>query len=166
MDMLRLVAVCVCALTVLGQTVKADEPTADDYLKFVSFLEGDWESTRSDGETSSLTIQTLPTKNCSLGNAVVNGESAFQVISYYDPEQKGWKRILLGASGWVGTILVKADKATLTGPRKDVTLKGEMKIVSPDGTVRENTATLTVVNDDEWKSGFGENMVVTFKRKK
>ncbi len=164
--MLRVMAVFVCALTVLGQTAKAEEPTADDYLKCVSFLEGEWESTGSDGQTSSLTIKTLPTKNCTLGNAVMNGEPAFQVISYYDPEQKGWKRILIGARGWVGTILVKADKATLTGPRKGVTLKGEVKFTSPDGTVRESVATLTVVSDDEWKSGFGEDMVVTFKRKK
>jgi hypothetical protein len=166
MDMLRVMAVFVCALTVLGQTAKAEEPTADDYLKCVSFLEGEWESTGSDGQTSSLTIKTLPTKNCTLGNAVMNGEPAFQVISYYDPEQKGWKRILIGARGWVGTILVKADKATLTGPRKGVTLKGEVKFTSPDGTVRESVATLTVVSDDEWKSGFGEDMVVTFNRKK
>jgi hypothetical protein len=40
------------------------------------------------------------------------------------------------------------------------------KFTGTDGTIREIAATLTVVNDDEWKSGFGEDMVVTFKRKK
>jgi len=164
--MLRFAACVVCALTVLGQTAKAEEPTADDYVKFFSFLEGEWESTRPDGEKSSQTIRTLPTKNCMLGDAVVNGEPSFHVISYYDPEAKGWKRILIGARGWVGTILVKADKAALTGERKDVTLKGEMRTVLPDGSVREATTNLTVVSDDEWKSGFGEEMVITFKRKK
>jgi len=164
--MLRFVACLVCALTCLGQTAEAEEPTADDYVKFFSFSEGEWESTRAGGETSSLTIKTLPTKNCMLGETVVNGEPSFQVISYYDPEVKGWKRILIGAQGWVGTIVVKADKAALTGERKNVTLKGEMRTVLPDGSVLEANATLTVVNDDEWKSGFGENMVITFKRKK
>lgn len=40
-----------------------------------------------------------------------------------------------------------------------------MRTVLQNGSVREATTTLTVVSDDEWKSGFGENMVITFKRK-
>ena len=78
-----------------------------------------------------------PTKNCLLGYATMNGVPSHQVVAAYDPEAKGWKRTLIGAEGRIVTIVVQADKATVTGEPKGAEFKGKLRVVSPDGAVQE-----------------------------
>ena len=158
--MSSLAALVIAASATLGH---AEQLTAEDYVKFFSFQVGEWEWVRSDGEEGTCTFTMSPTENCLLAYVTMNGEPYIQAIAAYDPEQKGWKRILIGAKGWQATILVKTDKATLAGSRAGVTFKNSSKTILPDGSVRDSTEVLTVVDDDTWKSQ-ADDTVVTFKR--
>ena len=126
-----------CLIIGLAQFAQGEEPTASDYVKFFSYQVGEWESTAPNGQKGTLTITMSPTKNCLLGYATQNDKPSHQVVAAYDPEAKGWKRTLIGAEGWIATIVVQADKATVTGERKGAEFKGKLRFVSPDGVVQE-----------------------------
>ena len=107
-----------CLIIGLAQVALGEEPTASDYVNFFSFQVGEWESVGSNGQKGTITITMSPTKNCLLGYATMNDEPSHQVVAAYDPEAKGWKRTLIGAGGWIATIVVQADKATVTGEQR------------------------------------------------
>jgi hypothetical protein len=97
--MKRLTTVFVILVTCLSLTTVsavAEEPTAEDYMKFWKPLVGTWTfKIETDGEVAESTYRYLPSpsKRCYVAVNKETGGTVAQSLDGYDPERKCWKAI-------------------------------------------------------------------------
>jgi hypothetical protein len=151
-------------LTTSIAIAQPEEPTAADYLKFMSYQVGKWNIEYEDGSTGECVIEMSPTNACIVGCVKKDGKPGSHLMAAYNPESKMWEATMVGAEGWRAEISMEVDKATLTAPRRNVKIMRTLRVVSPDGIVDENEQLLTIVDDDTWQIGSGDD-VIKLRRK-
>ena len=80
-------------LSLTALIVSAEEPTAADYIEFLSPYVGSWTmKVESDGKVTggTWTARLSPTKACFLTHGEGAGLPSFQSIDGYDPATKAW----------------------------------------------------------------------------
>jgi hypothetical protein len=140
------VFVALMAFAFFASTVVADEPTAEDYMKFWKPIVGTWEmitSVDDEVSVSTWTCRPSPTKWCYMSHGSSEGLPEFQTIDGYDPELKCWKAVAFDTEGGHRIRLVHCDMSKAKRVSKGAAGTTEERYVSADGKITNTTTSFT-----------------------
>lgn len=151
-----LLVTVVVACVLSSAAALAQDSAAEDYMAFMSFFVGDWDTTTIAEGGKSVTKGTLscemaPTKQCLLIQSMTDGEPNVDGIDGYDPQTKSWKMTRFGADGTHWVAHFRLDPDTLKGMPIGKTLRARAQIFTKDGGKAASEGTLTLISQDRFE---------------
>jgi hypothetical protein len=154
------VILCITVSAVVGQ-----EPTAEDYMSFFKYYEGEWECAIDDGRDATMNYTLSPNGKCFVLYLTIDGKAGTHAIEGYDPSKKCWKNVSWYAEGGHGEVTFILDAVTLKAGPIGKTIEGRWTRCSASGEEKVSTIAYEFVDENEWKAKSDEWMVVVKRAK-
>jgi len=152
-------------------SVVAEEPTAEDYMKFFKYLEGQWKTSgtlKGESFEGTWTAKRSPTGHCLDVCSTISGQPFDHFLHGYDPGAKCWRGCGFQADGAFIQLQARFDPESLPVRFPGAKLKGKAKAVTAAGEVKSVETVTTIISEDKFKHEVsGERPAeVVFERQK